>query len=797
MHRCLSPHSLPARARCVPNLLTLNRPPLPLIPWRRTLPLRCYSAVVEEQRVNEPSHKGDALSTVSSGETDGSAQWVWKQEPKLEEDNADSLGFTLKGYDKQPIRKVRAVTRRGRIWQAFDSSHAHLDNRRPRSPTTQKHRSAPRQSAGQQSKHPMGLLRSEELEYALKKQPVTRYLRPWCRRAKVISTASMGQSSIPAPSRVWKHNFAKAQSLFDKRQRNSIVLNDAPLLTPHAANWVDIVTTRIAEKQDPDINGLAKSSDWTDPNMVWAHIALWLLHYDQNGLVEFLLATSSSSPLPWVLDCLQVLAAHYAQMANKDTILHFGKLHEIFCANAENVKEQKVAFDGRFIRRMAPYSTPTQMSGLYRAMRLADIEIHHYDWLYIAWYFAKNDHCHQALEALLEAHRAGAPIEGNSFLSVCATLLRGSMKQPDGLRVCLHIFDNLVGIGVTPNTQLCNILMLNAAEAGDIKTALGVYQSMVDNDVVADKYTNAIMLKCCKLDIDNAELLNQTITRAIEGLNISQNPVIATEILHCLALHHTRNNKENAWTIICQAFAQIFELSPLERLGLPIPQSVKATPRAKEPMIASKFEIGIMLHAYVQLVIDGHGSTARAQDMYKLYHALIESRTEPFASTAMSTHCYNAFLIASIQDKRTLINAAQIIKDMQNLSAESPPKAVAPDVYSWSIFLHGFTLHGQLKLAEQVLSYMRDKGIEPNAVTLNTLLLGYSTRQDFKGVEHTLRELDAGEQVWDKWTYNGLGRLRNSRKLRALLAEKGRPAELDFTEDLKEDLGARFNKEIS
>lgn len=206
--------------------------------------------------------------------------------------------------------------------------------------------------------------------------------------------------------------------------------------------------------------------------------------------------------------------------------------------------------------------------------------------------------------------------------------------------------------------------------------------------------------------------------------------------------------------------------------------------------------IGIMLRTYLQLTSDGHGSNIAAQKIYQRYRTHVYNRVEPFASLAHSSHCYNAFLGTFTKNKRTLVNAAEVIKDMQNGAADSPPSAAPPDVQSWSIFLEGFTRHGQLKLAEQVLTYMRSKNLEPNSVTWNTLLAGYASEQDFDGLLDVIERLDASGHAWDEWTHDGLRRFRNSEMLRGALEQRGKGARtlpLDFTEDLKMGLETRLS----
>lgn len=790
MHRCLRPHALPARARCVPNFLTLNRPPFAR--WRPILPWRSYTTAVEENRGNdtsqileshEPASPKDALSEL---ETSTGSQ-------NTQQDEGDALDFILDGYETG-LSSVAQEAKKKRVTQTFARYDSHVQT--PRSaPRAGKQlpqgQLPPFRKPGQPRKGKNQIYKPMRLEHSLRKR-IPRAPNLWA-RPRYVSGLTMGQHTPEALSRVWNMNYARAQNEFDKLQADPTKSALPPILDPHAAEWVDIVMQRIADKKDPNLKGLAMTHGMEE-SATWAHIALWMLHYDKDCLVEFLLATGcSSAPGAWAADCLQVLAAHYVHLGGTETARHVAKLVQIFCSLAESPTGKGAMFDGRFVRLILPYSTTAQMLDVHRAIRTGEFKVHTNTLMHLTSYLAKNDHFHQALDVLLDAHRNGANTRTFKFRSNCSTLLRKTMALPGGLRICLRIVDNLVKIGVKLDTRLCNIIILNAVEAGDGKTANDIYQSLLDNEIKPDKYTYALLLKACKLNINDAEALNHTITNTINGINISSQPVIATEILHCLALHHTHNSGDQAWSTICQAYAQMFDLDPLTKLGLPIPPAVQATPRKKSLMSAPKQAVDIMLRTYLQLTRDGHGSNIAAQKVYQRYRLLVQNRVEPFAALAKSSYCYNAFLGTFTKNKRTLVAAAEVIKDMQNASAESPPLAAAPDVQSWSIFLEGFTRHGQLKLAEQVLTYMRGKGLEPNAVTYNTLLAGYASSQDFDGMMEAVGRLEASGHVWDEWTYNGLRRFRNSEQLKGALDLRGKKVQLDFTDDLKQGLEARLS----
>jgi pentatricopeptide repeat protein len=795
MHRCLRPHALPARARCVPNFLALNRPSF--AKWRPISPWRSHTTSVEGSRGDDSPQ---LLSSYSPSQTsDATAEQETCSGSRDQGQNeGDALDFILEGYETK-LKPVTKEQRKARVNQTFASYDLHIRERRrtPRAakqtPTRKVTGSPALHRSGGKLKYYKGRFhKALRLEHALTKAPRAPNL--WA-RPRWVSVATMGQYSPYALNRVWNFNFARAQNQFDSRQSSRTTNVLPPLLDPHAAEWVENVLQRMDSGKDLDFKGLAMKHGMEE-SATWAHIALWMLHYDKDSLVEFLLVTRGSfAPGPWVADCLQVLASHYTHLGGTENAQQLAKLVQIFCGLAENPAGKGAMFDGRFIRMILPYIRTAQMLELHKAIRLGEFKVHANTLMHLTSYLAKNDHFHQALDVLLDAHRNGASTSTYQFRSNCSTLLRKTMTLPGGLRICLRIVDNLVKIGVRLNTRLCNIIILNAVEAGDVKTANDIYQSLHDHKMKPDKYTYALLLKACKLDIDDADALNHTITNTIEAFDVTKEPVIAVEILHCLAMHHTRKNGEQAWLTICQAYAQMFELDALNDLGLPIPSDVQTTLREKKPMPPPKQAIGVMLRTYLHLTRDGHGSNIAAQNIYQRYRALVYNRTEPFASLAQSSHCYNAFLGTFTKNRRTLVNAAEVIKDMQNASAESPPSAIAPDVQSWSIFLEGFTRHGQLKLAEQVLTYMRGKGLEPNAVTWNTLLAGYASQQDFDGLLDTIGRLDASGNSWDEWTYNGLRRFRNTEQLKGAMEQRGKTMQLDFTDDLKQGLGARLSEE--
>lgn len=529
---------------------------------------------------------------------------------------------------------------------------------------------------------------------------------------------------------------------------------------------------------------------------VWSEVALWLLCYDKVKLMDFLLATHAPlyPPINWVEECLQMLVRHYTvlDIIEETRVKRFRQLIQLFLVLLDRETKEQYVFSGGFVRQLLPYCTDEQVNEIWASIKLEKVKVHSNTILHFAHYFGKHDQFERSLDALLAAKDAGARLDSIAFRSGCSTLLRKSSADPGGFRVCLRLVEHLVSLGVYLDTRLYNIIMLNAVEAGDLETLNNIYRSMLEQDVKPDTYTCAIRLKACKLRIDDAGMLKEIVQDTIQYANVRTEVLVCGEILHCLALHHSKHNPETAFSTLAAAYMQFFDPSPLERLGLtlplapPIPRHESSTQR----MQPSRHVLLYMISAY----LDHNASSTEAADLYTRYRQLVESGDETIANSATTSHLSNVFLHRFTRSKTTLLQAAQVVKDMQKpLPASANITQAEPDTYTWSIFLHGFSARGETKLAEQVLAYMRSKGLEPNYVTWTSLVGGYARDQDAEGLVDVVRRVERSGFAWDEWMRRGVSRFRDKQRLRHLLERQRFEQNMDFTRDIKGRLGERLS----
>ncbi|KAK6423122.1 hypothetical protein LTR95_016570, partial [Oleoguttula sp. CCFEE 5521] len=830
---CLSPRTLSASLRGV--IRSLGTTGLDTLPGRYPSPRtwRAYSVQTEAQRV-------EAAAWLDSAREIPQVDARKAAKARLEE-QADGFDFILDGYEavaEAPKRVVKAGANVDLGLQHFPSKDqptkelritrgggqpkhtAKLDQEVPprKSRDGLQSTAAPRRSVSEAIDAPASRTTSRPalrrqrandksdpdtpearqnvaLSSMLKSQRKLSLGYSWGRVKQVLLQPS--QPSVSLLSRVWHVNFARVMGPYDKQLGHGHKsTNIIPLLDVHAAEWAENIIGHIEAGNPLDLDTLAQVHG-TDKEVIWSNCALWLMAYQPSTFVDFLQRTCSDSGLPshWIVDSLTFASHQSIVLAPKERLAPVSALAKAFLAFANRDNAVRVALGGGLLSHLLHYCSRDQVPAIFQTLKTGNFRVSKANFLHAATHLAKTDHFDQGIEALLESHHAGVRVDSVAFRKVCAVMFREAMQQPGGLRVCLRLVDNLVKIGLRLTTRLCNVLMLNAIEAGDIKTAHSIYKSLVTHDQEADVYTYALLLKACKQDLGDVETLNNVVRSAITDPNIVRNSILATEILHCLILHHTQQSTETAWPIVCQAYRQLFDSTPLEELGLPMPNATPDSQPTTEPMPAPDQAIGIMLSAYLQLHSRRHTPAPNAHALYKAFQTFYCDRIPPYTTLAHQDYVANAFLSAFTMSKRTLIHGAEMIKDMQRAAAHSPSMGTAPTVQTWSIFLRGFTYHGQTKLAEQVLRYMTSKGMKPSQATWNTLAQGYAHDQDVEGLVDAVSRAEESGWVWDEWTSRGLRKLRPGR-LRSFEERfaASRRVKLDFSDEIKTELEERLSK---
>lgn len=517
---------------------------------------------------------------------------------------------------------------------------------------------------------------------------------------------------------------------------------------------------------------------WND---IWLNTMLYVLDQRSDDALRILTTIWHTSelpnpPLPWLIDALQYLVSDLSRWEAKDSrevSLSGRKIISLLCDVLEKPDSPRASISGSVIRPLLRRSNQDDCMRLFEAVKNNVSHVHWNTWLHFATSLARFDRFDQSLDALLEAASAGADTRSSQFESNCATILRKASDQPDGLRVSLRMVQNMSDIGVKLNLQLCNSVMLNAVEAGDLKTAFSIYHSLVEHGLEADKYTHAILLKGCKSIIEDSETLNTTIRQAISDTEISRSDVVATEILHCLYLHHFELNPQTAFNTVADAFSQLFDTSALVEMRI-LPDRPQQSQRMQPTMPA----LYIMITAYLRRSTRQNRAytISDTHQLYRHIRMLTEQNVHPWTDLAKTDHLSNAFLLFFTAHASALSHAAEVVRDMQTSPVDpsgTPTTICKPTIRTWSIFLQGFAKHGKMDLAEQVLKYMREKNITPNQVTWNSLIGGYATARDVEGAVAAFQRMRGEGSAGNEVTAKALARIRDSEGAVARISRLG------------------------
>lgn len=575
-----------------------------------------------------------------------------------------------------------------------------------------------------------------------------------------------------------------------------------PMLDGRAYTWakaaLKLMESNLQILSVTDLTG-GQDQSWT---FVWRQTVLWLLTHRPEDAANFLVVTHAKPYMPasYIREAYQYLAKHWLRSDHPEKSRMIQKLISAMCLLVDREGKTSLSLHNSLLRFLMPHCSDIQIQDLYRALKANNVWLgsNGDTFLHFCQYFARNDHFGLAHEALMSAANVGADLNGFPFLSVCSTLLRACARQPEGLRVSLRLVQDLVDMGVILDRMIYDIIMLNAVYSGDTKTAFDIYYSLAERGLKPAEGTFVALLKGCKTDIRNGEMLNGVINDAIANVNVRKSEALATEILHCLAMHHAQLNPKTALHSLTVAYAQLFDTRPLIALGLTIPELTQAKlPDDAEPMMPTNRALTFVVRASIEHhLAQSSSSINEILSLYERWRTQVEAGDPSLAKLATTSHFSDLFLNAFIRRPRGLIHAARLVKYRQRPLPESAGVVQClPTVYTWNIFLMGFRLNGKHELAEQVVTYMRSKGIEPDNVTWNSLTGGWAGEQDLGRTIDAIRRAEESGFVWDYRTHRGLRRFRDQQRLHDALKKMRLERNLDFAAELKQGLSDRLSAE--
>ncbi|KAF2431797.1 hypothetical protein EJ08DRAFT_164686 [Tothia fuscella] len=497
---------------------------------------------------------------------------------------------------------------------------------------------------------------------------------------------------------------------------------------------------------------------------IWSNMMLWVLRQYPTWAAHVLVATYTPPypPFYMVADVLQNLAGFYLQKAERHTIAqdageYLQALHHLLdvCAEPRPHLTQKTIF--LFLSR----GTLEQCHQFYNTLVNKNVVISHDSYLHFAFFFGLKGDFERALDALHEAVRTGVDVSSWKFLSTFNKILRWCVTNPEGYHSMSYIVSSLLEMGGQMNLRLYNVLILNAVEAGDMKTALHIFNLLEENNAKPDRFTYQALLRGAR-DSENLGLVKNVARMAEEYWETEPDVHLATNILFCLFVRSSRPNNDprRQFETMLRTYSRFFKPEILIELGILSERNrltffgtTSSTHRTAATFGSKRSEptipaINIMLATYLA----GNPSTSKLDVMFQNFTSWIhgpernEERRKQFLGLAMTEHTYNFFLLAYARNAENLQKCTAVVHTMSlgidatllppdtSDQANEPVRPPQPSVRTFSVLLHAFSSHGQTAAAEKVLQVMQKRGLQPNEVTYATLVRGYAKNQDVKGI---------------------------------------------------------------
>lgn len=390
--------------------------------------------------------------------------------------------------------------------------------------------------------------------------------------------------------------------------------------------------------------------------------------------------------------------------------------------------------------------------------------------LHYANAFAKEGETQSALECLEETKLRHS---GQSWAAVvtrerlrwtCALILRESMSDGQGYHDTTAIVARFLNLGIKMDILLYNVIMHNAMEAGDYRTAFKVYNTLESNGLKPDQHTLSILLHGCSAQISPVAF-KPFAQHCAEFAREVKDQWLATDYLNYVnRCHQDDADLHHSSAVLWKAYLSLFSGLPLEpfighhRASLRHEINEQIHSSTSSIMAPTPLAFFIMLEMEIRLA--QAGNVQRLLNLYRQFRVLAQ-RPE-LKNFTKEPALWNLFLLAFCKNKQ-FANASQVIKDMTDTSPQ-------PNVYSWNIFMQGFFKADQIQAAERVYEIMKIRGVTPDQYTYGVLLRGYAKAQSVDKIGEIMQQLDA-EQELNPELLQSLAKIDDRAKLMSTLEQ--------------------------
>ena len=524
------------------------------------------------------------------------------------------------------------------------------------------------------------------------------------------------------------------------------------------------------------------NKEWTglqgyDDASLWQNVMLWCLKYRRKQALMLLFATFKGRkyrpPRYVVLNCLAFLARHFLFEVSNPNPSSVDAIWLLTCKTIDGAGHQQQSFpvSQDLVYLVLQHSDDSRVLSFYDLLGSNKVVLHVNTILKFLDRFLDMGRINLSMRILRTIASTKFDLSWDRIQMACVKLLRARFDAQDEYAVRSNILTQILEMGIRPRVPLMNAILLNAGEGGDFANALQMYRLARENALVPDSITFGVLLKGAKLSgkISNVEMVIRDIQRNKKAL---QDLRLISDVLNAISLM----SPGDSFGAMLDFYRRHCDLRPLQELSL-CGDEIQAPPGANCSEIWPTVHILTqMILAYVRLK---QGSLGLIYN-YNLYYQHVKENHPLIAPLAKSDFVANSFILAFGKNPSTLQHCTTVIKHMLELSSPNhvtsdSTQYAAPGVQTWSILFAAYLRNRQRRAAEKVLDMMRERGIQRDQVSWNTLVSGYAGLQDVDAAVDTVKRMEAVGFETDNYTTKGLGRLWPRGRLEKALERRIRP----------------------
>ncbi|MCJ1375225.1 hypothetical protein MMC20_006459 [Loxospora ochrophaea] len=589
----------------------------------------------------------------------------------------------------------------------------------------------------------------------------------------------------------WQIQFAELRARFASRKAPANRMR-SQRTSPIARYWASKLGES-AESRNRVIENWNRLSD-EEIHSRWKRVILYSLSDYPVRALEILVIANDIWPkiIPRhaMVDCLHFITSLLLAGVKSPHVNKVSALHRFVCnllkSQGENESGESTWENTIFL--LAKHCDKDQLIELLRNIRASKAVLHTVTVGKLAERFVDFGDLAAALDVLHSVVESGTGLYFDHIQSLCVRLLRTECDSSNKYVLRSNILARLLQFGIRPNRQMCNVIILNAMEAGDHELAWRFFEIAKENGLKSDAYTYTALLKGVQSGSGREFTKRVIIEAQAEGL-LDNSRRLIDELLYAIYLSEKQSLEPRVYEAVLPIYLQFYDAGPLRDLGVIKHLPEESLLQKQEVTSPSAPVLGLVVLAYLQQYCN---DPSVASTINERYHQCVLAGHSTIAPLAETDHTANALLMALGQHPQMLSSCTKIVEHMlkspsRNLedtsSAQHPTitdnyskggadfgsihqtQIAQPTIQTWSILLLAFVRHGQVNAAEKILKLMKARNIEPNDITWNTLIGGYAKLQNTIGIISSLQRMERAGFGVDDYTLKSLSGLVNRTRL--------------------------------